>query len=546
MKKVRCRQTVTAPLFEELEPRLLFSADGAETLAAPVLQQEYEEPAVVAEPESPAEAAAVDQPVVARQQETAVPVAPADDLPPDPSTPEDALPDQSVPEEKATETDPKTDADTGTAADVVEATSGPETNADGKEISQPETSVLDAENGIESTPSDQAESDVADSDGESLANGDIRHELVLINDNVKDGEQLISSIEQENSVEERDIEVIILNDQQDGIAQVSDILTDRHDLDAVHIITHGSSGSLALGDDWLHTDALTAESTQITGWGNALSEDGDILLYGCSIGQGEDGRDFVDTLAQLTGADVAASIDTTGHFSMGGDWELEYASGEIEADIPVNESAQNTWNHLLNPEFRVNTTTGEIQQTSAQTGGSKQAVAMDASGNSVVVWSSWNQDNSGWGVYGQRFDTTGVAQGSEFQINVEPTQNQQWVSVAMADDGRFAATWTSENQDGTASSVYTRRFNADGSPAGSEFRVNSTTSGSQGNSAIAMNDSGAFVIVWQGNGSGDSDGIFGQRYAVDGNTVGGEFRINNTTGGLQENPAVAINSSGAF
>ena len=60
-------------------------------------------------------------------------------------------------------------------------------------------------------------------------------------------------------------------------------------------------------------------------------------------------------------------------------------------------------------EFQVNTYTPNAQMF--------PEVASDADGDSVVVWQSLGQDGSGWGVYAQRYNNAGVAQGSEFQVN---------------------------------------------------------------------------------------------------------------------------------
>ena len=75
---------------------------------------------------------------------------------------------------------------------------------------------------------------------------------------------------------------------------------------------------------------LAAYAGQIATWRDALADDGDLLLYGCDLAGGEDGRTLLEGLRALTGADVAASTDDTGHAVLGGDWELEYARGEIE------------------------------------------------------------------------------------------------------------------------------------------------------------------------------------------------------------------------
>src|SRR5690606_18703064 len=68
--------------------------------------------------------------------------------------------------------------------------------------------------------------------------------------------------------------------------------------------------------------------------------DGDILLYGCNIGQSDAGQNFIERLAQLTQADVAASTDATGSAAVGGNWMLEAATGRIETMLPFSQAAQ--------------------------------------------------------------------------------------------------------------------------------------------------------------------------------------------------------------
>ena len=104
-------------------------------------------------------------------------------------------------------------------------------------------------------------------------------------------------------------------------------LAGRTEIDAVHILSHGSSGSLKLGSDTLNNQDLAQFSPEIKQWGKALTENADILLYGCDVAKGETGLQFIQNLQQLTVADIAASDNKTGK---GGDWKLETQVGEIE------------------------------------------------------------------------------------------------------------------------------------------------------------------------------------------------------------------------
>ena len=82
-------------------------------------------------------------------------------------------------------------------------------------------------------------------------------------------------------------------------------------------------------------------------WGEALADDGDILIYGCDLAGSQEGRSLIEALSRLTGADVAASEDRTGAAAKGGDWELEFRTGSIEAQIVVSADEQRAWNHIL-------------------------------------------------------------------------------------------------------------------------------------------------------------------------------------------------------
>ena len=97
--------------------------------------------------------------------------------------------------------------------------------------------------------------------------------------------------------------------------------------------SHGSAGGVNLGNFWLSDLNIDAYAGDLVGWGDALRSEGDLLFYGCNLAGGSEGRALIESLRELTGADVAASIDNTGHEIFGGDWELEYAAGQIETDV---------------------------------------------------------------------------------------------------------------------------------------------------------------------------------------------------------------------
>jgi len=192
----------------------------------------------------------------------------------------------------------------------------------------------------------------------------------------------------------------------------------------------------------------------------------------------------------------------------------------------------------LRPEFRVNTYTSNHQ--------SRPNIAMDDDGNFVVVWhSQGGQDGDGSGIYAQRYDANGTPQGTEFQVNTLTTNDQRYPAVAMDADGDFVITWSTGTYGTFAQEVYAQRYNAQGIPQGSEFRV-CTNTGWNKRSDVAMDASGNMVVTWDGGGSGDLQNVYARRYNAQGQSLGEIFRVNTHTTGLQLRPNIAMNSGGDF
>ncbi|MFO7905365.1 MAG: DUF4347 domain-containing protein [Pirellulaceae bacterium] len=212
---------------------------------------------------------------------------------------------------------------------------------DGAESSETSTLVADANVDVDAQTTQQAVSDGQTSNQETT---DTRRELAFINDNLAEAEQLIAGLEDD---EDRNLEWVVLDSERNGIEQISEVLADRQDMDAMHFLTHGTDAQINLGNIWLNNATLQENRAAIAGWGQSLTDDGDILFYGCQVSSGSDGKMLLNEIATLTGADVAASDDPTGHQSLGGDWELEYQAGTIETAVSVTATAQDTWAALL-------------------------------------------------------------------------------------------------------------------------------------------------------------------------------------------------------
>src|SRR5260370_1394738 len=154
----------------------------------------------------------------------------------------------------------------------------------------------------------------------------------------------------------------------------------------------------------------------------------------------------------------------------------------------------------LGGEFQVNTWTQDDQMA--------PSVAVAPDGSFVIAWQSHNQDGNGWGVYAQRYDSYGNAVGGEFRVNTTTQDDQMAPSVAMAADGTFVISWQSHNQDGNGWGVYAQRYSSSGVAQGGEFLVNTTTVNDQMAPSVGMAADGSFMIAWQSNNQdGDNWGV---------------------------------------
>src|SRR5690606_14737227 len=119
--------------------------------------------------------------------------------------------------------------------------------------------------------------------------------------------------------------------------------------------------------DTLNQDSLQTYSAQLAAWVGLLSDDADILLYGCDIAAASEGQLFISELASLTGADIAASTNATGAAARGGDWELEASTGSIEAGLIFGAQAVAGYEHLLSATEVTDANAGSNRSTTEDT-----------------------------------------------------------------------------------------------------------------------------------------------------------------------------------
>lgn len=129
--------------------------------------------------------------------------------------------------------------------------------------------------------------------------------------------------------------VIRIEGSSDVISQVSEVLRSSINISTLRIISHGSSGEVWFGRQKIDSEVLSTRSNEIGSWAGSLAPGADILLYGCSIAGSQAGISFVNRLAALTGADIAASDDMTGPK---GDLILEFTTGNVTHSLLADQT----------------------------------------------------------------------------------------------------------------------------------------------------------------------------------------------------------------
>lgn len=163
----------------------------------------------------------------------------------------------------------------------------------------------------------------------SEVGGDGSREVYVIDAGVEGHEGLLAEIPP-------GAEIIIIDPDQSGLAQLNEALAalGSADIDALHIVSHGTSAAFRLGTDIVSADTLAGHVDALQSLGGFMAEEGDILLYGCDIAGTADGALFIADLARITGADIAASADATGG---------PFGNAVLEAQAGYGDVTAETW-----------------------------------------------------------------------------------------------------------------------------------------------------------------------------------------------------------
>ena len=167
-------------------------------------------------------------------------------------------------------------------------------------------------------------------------------EIVILDPTIPDSQHIASGIKPGTAT-------YILESQPDAVEQITTILAQHTDITALHIITHGSSGSLYLRTTELNSSNCENYSQQLQKWRNSFTANASIILYGCNSAAGDRGHQFLTQLHQLTGANIAANPTTTGNSKKGGNWNIPQLipPSSQAPQLALTETALKTYSGVL-------------------------------------------------------------------------------------------------------------------------------------------------------------------------------------------------------
>ncbi len=205
-------------------------------------------------------------------------------------------------------------------------------------------------------------------------------------------------------------------------------------------------------------------------------------------------------------------------------------------------------NYLYDVEARVYNSAGQAQTgeivVAQTTGDTRPSVAMDANGDFVVAYQVLNTTTYLYGISAQRYNLAGSPQGSTIVLNNGSSNSAsgELPKVAMDSAGDFVIAY--QGYDSSSHGIFAQRYNSSGAAQGSTFRVNTPQSDNQNDPSIAMDSAGDFVIAWDDGGTAQAAGVYAQRYNSSGVAQGSNTAISTVAGA--NSPSVAMEPTGQY
>jgi hypothetical protein len=177
-------------------------------------------------------------------------------------------------------------------------------------------------------------------------------------------------------------------------------------------------------------------------------------------------------------------------------------------------------------------------------GGSNPDIALHNLGNFVITWEDYRNDRYKPDIYARRYDSQANPLDSTFRVNDDTGITYQGdPAISMDNSGNFIITWRDERNGNW--DIYAQRYDFSGNPLGSNFKVNDDPGNhNQWSPDVVMTSSGGFVITWHDYRNNNPD-IYAQRYDFSGVPLGNNYLVNNPHFASFDQTTPAIASSGS-
>ncbi|MDB5524279.1 MAG: uncharacterized protein JWM58_2042 [Rhizobium sp.] len=222
-----------------------------------------------------------------------------------------------------------------------------------------------------------------------------------------------------------------------------------------------------------------------------------------------------------------------------GGWVVAWQSYQDGDGTGVYQQAFAADGDPVGTETRVNTYVTDAQYA--------PKIAALSGGGWVVTWWSSGQDGGGLGVYQRAYAANGTPVGTETRVNTYLANDQSYPDITALSGGGWVVTWMSFDQDGDDSGVYQQVYAANGAPVGTETRVNTYLANNQSFPEITALSGGGWVVTWWSTDQdGDGLGVYQQAFAANGDPAGSETRVNTHITGHQSSPQITALSDGGW
>jgi methionine-rich copper-binding protein CopC len=317
-------------------------------------------------------------------------------------------------------------------------------------------------------------------------------ELAVVDTTVEDHEVLA------RAARETGMDVVNVSSAKELTAALSE----RSNLAAVHVLSHGTVGTVQIGDDTLQRGTLDQYSGLTGALDSSLGADGDVLLYGCRVAENGSGQAFVGDVANVTGGDVAASEDLTGAADRGGDWDLEVTRGGVETRTLGGAAVADFSNtlDLLNKAEAVSFTTEPVNAGA-------DTYLLDATSlpDDTVVTVEEEFDGPSKGFYLDQYDASGSALSrTDISSLISPRTSSTIntdIKLLALDNGNLAMIWETTSSGKAIDDPYFRIVKPDGTSVTSATRINQNTADLDRFTEAAQLSNGNIAFVWANGGS---------------------------------------------